>query len=50
MVTIDPSGLPVGVHYGTITLTSDAAENDPVEVLVVLEVTGYAVRLPAIFH
>jgi hypothetical protein len=48
VATIDPSQLPVGLHYGTITFTSAGAGNSPVVVPVTLQVTGYALRLPMI--
>jgi hypothetical protein len=48
VATIDPSQLPVGLHYGTITFTSGGAGNSPVAVPVTLLVSGYALRLPMI--
>jgi hypothetical protein len=46
VVSFDTSQLPVGVHYGTITLTSPTAVNSPLVVPVTLEVTGYRLNLP----
>ncbi len=47
-LTFDPTGLPVGVHTGTLTISSQQAGNNPIQVLVSLEVTGNAVHLPVI--
>jgi hypothetical protein len=45
-LTIDPSGLRVGVHTAKITFTSAQAGNSPVAVNVNLQVIGKAVFLP----
>ncbi len=46
VLTIDPTGLPVGQHSGVITLTSPGAANSPVEIPVSLQVTGNTLYLP----
>lgn len=50
VVTLDPAQLPVGVHFGVITLTAEGAENSPLQVPVTLEITGYRLNLPAIWR
>ncbi len=42
----DATQLNVGVHSGVVTFTSVGAENSPVELVVTVQVTGYAVHLP----
>ena len=48
VMTIDPTGLSVGMHSGTITFTSPTALNSPQVVTVNLQVTGNVVYLPGV--
>ncbi len=48
MLTIDPSGLGIGLHLGVITISSPQAANSPFELPVTLEITGNAVFMPII--
>lgn len=49
-LTFDPSGLPVGIYSEVIQINSDQASNNPLELLVTLQVTGEALYLPVIFR
>lgn len=48
ILTIDPSGLPVGIHSGQITLTSAQAANSPIELTVSIQVTGHLLYFPVL--
>jgi len=48
VLTIDPSGLAVGIYTGKITFISPDAGNSPMEVFVTLQVTGETIYLPLI--
>ena len=48
VLTIDPSQQSVGTHYGTISFSSDEAGNSPLDLVVMLQVTGNALYWPRI--
>ena len=48
VMTIDPTGLSVGMYSGTITFTSPTAVNSPQMVTVNLQVTGHVIYLPSL--
>ena len=48
VVTIDPSQLPVGTHFGKVSFSSAQAGNSPFDVAISLQITGNAVFLPII--
>ena len=49
-LTFDPALLHIGDNIGKITITSDQAENSPIELYVNIHVTGHAIYLPNILH
>jgi hypothetical protein len=48
-MTVNPSGLSVGLHSGIITFNSPQSTGAPLELLVTLQVNGNAVFLPSVF-
>lgn len=48
VLTIDPTGLPVGSYNGTITFQSSDAANTPITIPVSLQITGYSIYLPVL--
>ena len=50
VLTFDPNLLHVGDNTGKITITSDQADNSPIEMFVTIQVTGFATYLPGILR
>ena len=50
VLTFDPTLLHVGDNAGKITITSDQADNSPIEMFVTIQVTGFATYLPGILR
>jgi hypothetical protein len=49
-VTLDPTGLDIGTHEGTIRVEAPTAGNSPVEIPVTLTVEAWPLYLPRIQH